>query len=178
MRARVARRIFTGILVVLVAIVMAVEDALWFVLDWIRRHVAWIPFMAVVDRWIAGVGPYGMLAMLCLPALVIIPAKMFGLWLVATHHLFQGVAVILAAKLVGMAILVHLYAAGRNRLLSIGWFRWLHEHVLALKTWAYGSVRATAVWRWFHLHWSRLKTRGGLWARLAIARRFVKRKAA
>lgn len=177
MRVRVARRFFMSILVALVALVMVIEDVLWFALDWVRRQVAWIPFMAFVDRWIAKAGPYGMLAMLCFPALIIIPAKMFGLWLVATHHLFRGVAVILAAKLVGMAILVHLYAAGRERLLSIGWFRWLHEHVLALKSWAYESVRAAPVWRWFRIHWSKLRSRDRLSAPFAIARRFVRRKA-
>lgn len=177
MRMRVVRRLFMSFLVMLVAIVMVIEDALWFILDWTRRQAARLPFMAVADRWIAKAGPYAMLAMLCFPALIIVPAKMFGLWLVATHHLFRGVAVILSAKLVGMAVLVHLYAAGRERLLSIGWFRWLHEHVLTLKAWAYDSVRATAAWRWLRLRWTKLKNRDGLSARLALARRFVRRKA-
>jgi len=133
--------------------------------------------MILLERWVAETGPGGMLLALLAPTAVIVPAKLLGFWVMAHGHFVLGLTIILVAKMVGMSVLVRLYAVGRDKLLAIGWYRRLHDGVLHVKAWAYDHVRATAVWAASQRLFARVRALVSGGRRWAAARRLVGWKA-
>ena len=66
---------------------------------------------------------------------------------------------LIAAKLLGTAILARLFAVTRATLLTVGWFRGLYEWIIRTKAWLYGRVKSSQVWQ-----------SAVLWKRMAFAR--------
>ena len=137
------RRI-TRPLLVLLAIVFLVEAWLWRhlepIVEWI---VAWLPLRAVKAR-LAGIirklPPAATLVVFVVPIVALFPLKVLGLWLLAHKHWIAAGAVLILAKLVGLAITAFVFEVTRPKLLQLRWFRWLYEHVLIWLDWAHELV--------------------------------------
>ena len=80
-------------------------------------------------------------------ALLILPVKLGAVWLVAKGRIMLGVGVVIAAKLVGTALLAWLFQLIQPALMELGWFARLHARWTAWKTDLLAWVRASAVWR-------------------------------
>jgi hypothetical protein len=128
-------------LLTLLAIVFLIEAWLWSrlepVVEWI---VARIP-LRPVKAWIAGtirkLSPTATLIVFVVPALVLFPLKLLGLWLLANKHWIAAGALILFAKLVGLAVTAFVFEMTRPKLLQLRWFRWIYEQVLSWLAWAH-----------------------------------------
>src|SRR5882757_4145141 len=139
----VVRRI-TRPLLILLAIVFLIEAWLWRhlgpIVEWI---VAWLPLRAVKAR-LAGVirklPPAATLVVFVVPIVALFPLKVIGLWLLAHKHWIAAGAVLIFAKLVGLAITAFVFEVTRPKLLQLRWFRWLYEHVLIWLAWAHELV--------------------------------------
>lgn len=137
-------RRWTHPLLVVLAIVFLIEAWLWShlepIVEWI---VARIP-LRPVKAWIAGtirkLSPTATLVVFVVPAIVLFPLKLLGLWLLANKHWIAAGALILFAKLVGLAVTAFVFEMTRPKLLRIWWFAWLYERVLAWLKWAHGLV--------------------------------------
>jgi hypothetical protein len=133
------RRITRFFLIVL-AIVFLIEAWLWRhlepVVEWM---VAWLPLRAVKAR-LAGIirklPPAATLVVFVVPIVALFPLKVLGLWLLAHKHWIAAGAVLIFAKLVGLAITAFVFEVTRPKLLQLRWFRWLYEHVLIWLDWA------------------------------------------
>ncbi len=128
-------------LLTLLAIVFLIEAWLWRRLEPIvERIVARIPLRAV-KAWIAGtirkLSPAATLIVFAVPVVVLFPLKVLGLWLLANKHWIAAGALILFAKLVGLAVTAFVFEMTRPKLLQLWWFRWLYERVLAWLEWAH-----------------------------------------
>ena len=78
------------------------------------RPIHWL------ETRIARLPPYAAMAMFLVPWLVLLPAKVLGLWLIGTGHVASGVGVFVVAKVVGTALLARLFSLTRPALLTIG----------------------------------------------------------
>ena len=131
-------------LLILVAIVFLIEAWLW---SHLRPVVTWfvarIPFRAV-KAWIAGtvrkLPPAATLVVFIVPVAMLFPFKLLGLWLLANKQWIAASIVLVLAKLVGVAITAFVFEVTKPKLLKLGWFRWLYEHVLAWLNWAHHLV--------------------------------------
>ena len=128
-------------LLTLLAIVFLIEAWLWRHLEPIvEKIVARIPLRAV-KAWIAGtirkLSPAATLVVFVVPAIVLFPLKLLGLWLLANKHWIAAGALILFAKLVGLAVIAFVFEMTRPKLLQLRWFRWLYEQVLVWLAWAH-----------------------------------------
>jgi hypothetical protein len=121
-------------LLTLLAIVFLIEAWLWShlepIVEWI---VARIP-LRPVKVWIAGtihkLSPAATLIVFVVPATVLFPLKLVGLWLLANKHWIAAGALILFAKLFGLAVTAFVFEMTRPKLLQLWWFRWVYELVL------------------------------------------------
>jgi hypothetical protein len=137
------RRLTRPLLIVL-AIVFLIEAWLWRhlepIVEWI---VARLPLRAVKE-WIAGqirrLPPTATLIVFVVPAVALFPFKLLGLWLLAQQQWIAASIVLVFAKLVGVAITAFVFEVTKPKLLKLGWFRWLYEHVLAGLDWAHHLV--------------------------------------
>ncbi len=100
-----------------------------------------------LERWVGGLPPWGALLLFGLPALALLPVKLLALWAIGQGHALLGVAVIVAAKLVGTAVVARLYTLTQAALLRLPWFAALHAHWTGWKRALLAPVRASWPWR-------------------------------
>ena len=133
-------------MVILAAAIMFFEEWLW---AHLTTFMAWVA-RARVFRWVearlAGLPPYGAMAVFLVPGAMLLPVKIAALFLIARGHAGGGLLIILAAKVVGTAIVARIFAVCRPALLTVGWFRRLYEGILRLRDRLYRAIRSMPGW--------------------------------
>lgn len=179
MLRRILKKILLPPLIVLAALLMFLEEWLW---NNLVRFTQWVA-KARVFRWIearlAKLPPYGAMAVLLVPAALLLPVKILALYLMTTGHIKTGILIILAAKVIGTAIVARLFTVCRPALLSVRWFRRLFEGIVNLKDRLYNSIKSMTAWRFAVRIKNRIKAwipRGGRLRRMWKALGEVLRK--
>jgi hypothetical protein len=127
------RRVLRPFLVLL-ALIFLVEAWLWEhlrpLVGWVVDLIAWNRLKARLAAAIERLPPYPTLLIFLIPPIVLFPFKLLGLWMLAHGSWLGAMTVLVLAKLVGTGIAAFIFDLTRPKLLQIGWFRWLYEHVL------------------------------------------------
>ena len=148
MTRRSFKKLLTPPMIVIAALIMFCEEWLW---DHLTAFMAWAA-RAPVLRWaetrIAALPPYPAMAVFLLPSAIFLPVNIFAVYLTAAGHALAGTTILIAAKLVGTAILARLFAICRPSLLTVNWFRRLYEWLGRVKQWLYTSAPWQAAVRW------------------------------
>lgn len=111
-----------AVLLALAAVVLAIEEWGWRPLTaWAAQLAQWPP-LARLERRIAALPPAGALAMFLVPATALFPVKLAALWLIHLGHGTLGVLVIVAAKLLGTALVGRLFILTEPQLTRFAWF--------------------------------------------------------
>ena len=105
------------------------------------------PSSAQVERRIAALPPYAALAVFAAPALLLLPVKVFALWLIGRGEPVLGLLVILAAKVLGTAIVARLFVLTQPALMRLAWFEALYTRWVQWKDALLVRVRASWPWR-------------------------------
>ena len=143
---RFLKKLFYPPMVILAAAIMFFEEWIW---DHLTTFMAWVA-RARVFRWLekrlAALPPYGAMAVFLIPGLMLMPVKLAALYLIAHGHAAGGLSTIIAAKLIGTAIVARIFAVCRPALLTVGWFRRLYEWIVRLKTQLYTAIKSMPAW--------------------------------
>lgn len=135
-------------MIVIAALIMFCEEWLW---DHLTTFMAWVA-RAPVLRWletrIAALPPYPAMGVFLLPGLLLLPVNIFAVWLAAHGRPATGTIILIAAKLIGTAVLARLFTVCRPSLLTVHWFRRLYDAIGRLKTRLYTSAPWVAAVRW------------------------------
>ncbi|MDT9001709.1 hypothetical protein RQP53_20700 [Paucibacter sp. APW11] len=150
----------------LLALLLVFEEWGW---EPLQRAMAWLgrlPVLRQVEAAIRRLPPYGALALLLLPTLLILPVKIIALWMIGKGRALLGVSVILLAKVAGTALLARLFVLIQPALMQLGWFARLYTRwsawKLALLAWLHASLlwrQAAALKRLLRCRLKRLKRR-------------------
>ncbi|MBN9042107.1 MAG: hypothetical protein BGP05_09500 [Rhizobiales bacterium 62-47] len=142
---------------VLFALIFLIEAWLWDHLEPIvARVVALLPLRAI-KAWVADriqhLSPAWTLVVFVIPAVLLFPLKIAGLWLLAHHYWFGAMAVVVFAKLLGVGVAAFIFDVTKPKLLQMGWFRRVYEFVLMIRAHASELVapireRAKAMLAW------------------------------
>lgn len=161
------RRVLRGVFAVFAALWMVVEEWLWDSLVRATRWIAKLPVFRAIEARIQRFGPKTAMATFAVPWLLLLPAKVLGLWLIGTGHFVLGVTVFVAAKVIGTAMLARLFTLTRPALLQVAWFRRLYGWFTGLRDRLYAYVKSLrayqAVRRWLSALRVRLRV---IWRRL------------
>ena len=168
MIGRFLKRVLAAPFVLVAVVVVLAEDWLWDDLARLAAAIGRLPVLRRLEALIAGVPPWAALALFAAPSLLLVPVKLAALYLIAHGRLTLGFVVVVAAKVVGTAVVARLFALTRPALLRIEWFAWAHARLLAFKEHVYGVIGATAVYRAAHA--LRLRVRDTLRAWLGARR--------
>jgi len=131
----------------LIALVILFEEWGW---EPLQRAIAWVarlPPLAWLERRIAALPPYAALVVFALPTLLLLPVKLAALWLIGKGKAGLGVAVIVIAKIVGTALLAHLFKLTQPALMRLAWFAHWYARWTAWKEGILARVRASWAWR-------------------------------
>ncbi len=130
-----------------VALLLLFEEWGWEPLQraaaWLAR---WAPLRGLEAR-IAALPPYAALAVFVLPSLALLPVKLAALWLIGHGHALAGAGVIVAAKLLGTAVLARLFSLTQPALMTLPWFARAYARWTAWKAELFAWVRASWAWR-------------------------------
>ncbi|KQW45566.1 MULTISPECIES: hypothetical protein [unclassified Roseateles] len=130
------------------AVLILFEEWGWEPLRRAFALLASLPVIRQLEGLLRRLPPRWALVVLVLPSLLILPIKLLALWLVAEGSVTLGVAVIVAAKLIGTALLAWLFQIIQPALMQLGWFARVHARWTAWKAELLAWVRASAAWRW------------------------------
>ena len=141
------RRIVASLGTWLLGLLILFEEWGWVPLVRLLGLLARLPPIARLERRIAGLSPAFAVALLFVPALLLLPAKLMALWLIACGRVVVGVVALLAAKLVGTAVVARLFLLTRPQLLRLAWFARVYARWSAWKARALAMVRGSLPWR-------------------------------
>ncbi|RYG94125.1 MAG: hypothetical protein EON57_18840 [Alphaproteobacteria bacterium] len=115
-----------------------------------RPAIRWLSSLQLFQRLGALIGqlpPYLALMLLAVPFVIIEPAKVGALWVIATGHVVEGMVLLLIAQVLSLLICERIFHAAYGPLMRIGWFKAVLGWVFALRDRALAIGRSTAVWR-------------------------------
>ena len=131
----------------LLALLILFEEWGWEPLQRLMARLGRLPVLRRLEAAIAALPPRAALVVLLLPTLLLVPIKLLALGLIAQGWALTGLGVIVAAKLLGTALVARLFALTRPALLQMPWFGRLYRRWVAWKGVLLGRVRRSRVWR-------------------------------
>ncbi|MEX8514598.1 hypothetical protein [Leptothrix ochracea] len=131
----------------LLAMVVIFEEWGWEPLMRFMGWLAHIPLVGWIERRIAALPPYGALVAFFAPGTLLLPVKLLALWAIGQGHTVLGVGVIVAAKLVGTAVLARIFILTQPALMRIQWFANLYRRWVPWKDALLLKVRSSHPWR-------------------------------
>ena len=146
---------FTGHL--LLALIVIFEEWGWQPLARALAALARFKPWAMLEGWIAGLPPYGALAVFAMPAVLLFPLKLVALWLLAGGHVIIAGLVFVGAKLAGTAFLARIFMLTQPALMRIGWFATAYGRFMPWKHAAEEWLRASWAWRYGRIVKARAK---------------------
>lgn len=136
-----------GLLLVLAAIVLFIEEWGWRPLTALAARLARWRWVARLEAWLRLAPPRVALGLFLVPALLLLPIKLLALWFIQRGHIGFGLTVIIAAKLLGTALVGRLFILVEPQLMQFVWFAralgWWRATKLRIMTRVHGS----AAWR-------------------------------
>ncbi|MBO9535769.1 hypothetical protein [Herbaspirillum sp.] len=141
------RRRLLAPLIYLAALLLILEEWLWDATQAVLRRIPSWPVWMLLQRWIGRLPPYAALVAFLAPTLLLLPVKILALLSIAHGHPALGLAIVLTAKVLGTALVAHIYALTRRSLLSLAWFQRAHDAVLAFKDRMIAHLHASPGWQ-------------------------------
>ena len=135
--------VFTGLL----ALLILFEEWGWDPLQRQLARLGQLPLLRQIEGLISGLPPHAALAVFVLPTLLLLPIKLAALALITRGQPVLGTLVIVAAKLVGTAVVARLFTLTQPALMQLAWFARLYRRWVAWKAALLLRVRASWTWR-------------------------------
>ena len=132
---------------VVLALLILFEEWGWEPLRRAFALLARLPIIRQIEVLLKRLPPRWAFVVLVLPSLLILPVKLLAVWLLAEGRVALGVGLVVAAKLIGTALLAWLFQLIQPALMQLPWFARLHARWTAWKAELLAWVRASAVWR-------------------------------
>ena len=137
-----------GLLNILAALVVLFEEWGWRPLAELLGFVARLRIVARLERWIAGLPPYGALLVFALPTTILFPVKLIGLWLLAKGQALAAGATLVVAKVASTALVARIFMLTKPALMRISWFAWAYGKFMPWKEEVFAKIRASWAWRY------------------------------
>jgi hypothetical protein len=140
-------RLLRGLLLALAALVLFIEEWGWRPLTaWAARLAQWPP-LARLEARITALPPHWALALFIVPAVALFPVKLLALWFIHLGRTTLGVLVIVAAKLLGTALVGRLFILTEPQLMHYAWFARALGWWRTTKARVRAAVQAAPAWR-------------------------------
>ena len=97
------------------------------------RAVLRLRLFAWLAQAIARLPPYAVLVALLVPLVIFEPPKVLAVYWLATGHVVRGILVLVLSYAGSLLLVERVFAAGYDKLMSIGWFAALVHFVLAIR---------------------------------------------
>lgn len=144
---RLLSTLFNFTLGPVLALVLIFEEWGWEPLQRLMSRLAQLPLWGRMERFVSGLPPYGALVAFFVPALMLLPVKLVALYWISRGHTFLGLTLVLAAKVVGTAIVARLFSLTQPALMRLVWFARLYGRWIPWKDALIARVKDSPIWR-------------------------------
>ena len=97
------------------------------------RALRGLRLFAWLAQGIARLPPYAILVALLVPLVIFEPPKVLAVYWLATGHVMRGIFTLVASYAGSLLLVERVFAAGYDKLMTIGWFAALMAFVLAIR---------------------------------------------
>ncbi len=139
-RKRFWKRLIQAPFAIISALVLGFIDWLWTPLLNLMMRLGRFQIFRQLERLIAGLPPYAALLVFVVPALLLLPFKILGLYLIGHGQKLAGMAVFMLAKVLGTALVARVFSLTAPTLMTLGWFSRLYKQFKSYKTRLYELV--------------------------------------
>lgn len=147
------------VLLVVIYMVILIEDLIWETGKYLFKKLDLVPLYHTLENKLKTLPPYGALATVLLPGIVLFPAKLSALYLLSHGMIIGGVAVLVSAKIIGTMLLARLFTINKDKLLSISWFKSVHDFILNLRNKAVNWLHSQPFYQTIHSNISSMKAK-------------------
>jgi hypothetical protein len=109
----------------------------------VNRCLARLRLFETITRAIEGLGPYTTLTLFLIPLFLLEPAKLVGVFLMASGHRVEGIAVLVGSVFLKILVVERIFQIGRPKLMTIPAFSWTYYYVVAWLDW----LKAIPAWQ-------------------------------
>lgn len=164
---KLLKKVFRAILLAPVLLVLLFEEWGWIPLARIFAGLGRLPCWTTLEQLITRLSPWAALAAFSVPALALIPVKLFALYLFEGGYFGLGLLMLITAKVMGIALAARLFQLTQPALMRMPWFARLYTRWKIWKDNLLNHVRVSKPWKTAQCLKSRIKaqTRAG-WRRL------------
>jgi len=135
------------ILIILASLWMLFEDWVWDSIVALMKVAGRLKAVNRFETFLARQNQYLLLTLFVFPFLIMIPAKLYGLYLITSGKVILGVSIFVIAKGLITAFITRLFMISKDKLLQIkafaAFFFWFKEK----KEWLYSEVRKLPSWQ-------------------------------
>lgn len=143
-----ARMVLGALLNLVAALIVLFEEWGWRPLSAALGWLARFRLVRRIETAIAGLPPYGALAVFALPAALLFPLKLVAVWLLAQGHVASATALFVAAKIASTALVARIFMLTRPALMRIAWFARAYNWFMPWKEAMFAVIRASWIWRY------------------------------
>lgn len=146
-----------AVLQVVVALIVLFEEWGWRPLADLIGQLSRFKPWAAMERWIAGLPPYGALAAFALPTTILLPLKLVAVYLLSNGMVLAAGALFIGAKIASTALIARIFMLTKPALMQIGWFAWAYGVFMPWKEAIFARIRASWAWRYGRMVKTRVK---------------------
>jgi len=143
----VLRALFRPFLLLLALLLVLVEDFLWAGMRKIGARLALYAPWARMEAWIGSLPPYGAGACLLVPFVLLTPLNLLAVHFFSIGAVGSGLLALAAEKLGAIFIVERVFHAASPSLLTLRWFKTIHDWVVSVRARVLDAARATEAWR-------------------------------
>ncbi len=147
---RFLKALLNATVVPLVALLLVFEEWGWEPLARVMDRLARLPVWSQLEQWIRRLPPYAAMAVFFVPMLTLLPIKLLAVYWIGQGHALLGLLVILAAKLLGTAVVARLFHLTQPALMQLPWFARLYARWVAWKDGVIDQLKSSRPWRLAH----------------------------
>jgi hypothetical protein len=130
-----------------VALLLIFEEWGWEPLAALMRRLSRLPFWAWLERKIAALPRWQALPVLLVPAALLFPIKLLALAFLHQGQVAVGMGILVAAKLIGTALVARLFQLTEPALMQFAWFARWYPRWKAWKDQLMHRLRSSSVWQ-------------------------------
>ena len=123
------KRLFVAPITWVAAMFFLIEEFIWDQMERLMARLGTLSLIQAIERHIAALPPRWAMFVFLLPSLIFIPAKIIGLHAIASGHWLFGTAILVVAKLLGMALFSRIFNLTRPALMQVRWFAGLYNKI-------------------------------------------------
>ncbi|WP_246662609.1 hypothetical protein [Rhizobium sp. P44RR-XXIV] len=109
--------------------------------------MTWFASLSIVEHFsalVASLPRAVILVLFVVPLAVAEPLKIYALFVIAKGHIVSGIVIIALAYLMSFLLVERLFHAGREKLLTYGWLKWIMDRVETVRNWV-SEIKVSAI---------------------------------